>query len=108
MRTYQGIPPHTVLVLPTPTTSRPLALALDVRNHSPSGFSWGYAGSGPSQLALALCLDCVGRRRAPYVYQEFKFRVIAKLPGDKGWTLTEAQVRARIEAIEREFVQVAP
>jgi len=26
-------------------------------NHSPDGFQWGYGGSGPAQLALALLLD---------------------------------------------------
>ena len=28
-----------------------------VYNHSPDGFEWGYEGSGPAQLALALLLD---------------------------------------------------
>ena len=28
-----------------------------VRNHSPDGFNWNYAGSGPAQLALAICLE---------------------------------------------------
>lgn len=32
------------------------ARSLAVRNHSPDGFSWGYAGSGPAQLALAILL----------------------------------------------------
>ena len=31
---------------------RPLSLA--VRNHSPTGPAWGYDGSGPAQLALAI------------------------------------------------------
>lgn len=30
--------------------------SLAVFNHSPTGFSWGYGGSGPAQLALALLL----------------------------------------------------
>ena len=30
---------------------------LDLRNHSPTGFEWGYAGSGSAQLALALLAD---------------------------------------------------
>lgn len=30
---------------------------LNVRNHSPDGFNWGYGGSGPSQLALAILID---------------------------------------------------
>jgi hypothetical protein len=40
--------------------SNPLNLRLDLRNHSPSGFEWGYGGSGPAQLALALLADCLG------------------------------------------------
>lgn len=30
-------------------------------NHSPTGFEWGYGGSGPAQLALAILLDALGR-----------------------------------------------
>jgi hypothetical protein len=29
----------------------------EVWNHSPTGFEWGYAGSGPAQLALAILCD---------------------------------------------------
>jgi hypothetical protein len=46
-------------------------------NHSPDGFNWGYAGSGPAQLALAIILALTGK---PDGYQEFKFRVIAGIP----------------------------
>jgi len=31
-----------------------LPLYLDEVNHSPTGFEWGYYGSGPSQLAYAI------------------------------------------------------
>ncbi|MCU4744613.1 DUF6166 domain-containing protein [Natronoglomus mannanivorans] len=31
--------------------------SLEVRNHGPTGFEWGYNGSGPAQLALAILLD---------------------------------------------------
>lgn len=34
-------------------------------NHSPDGFEWGYGGSGPAQLALAILLDALGR--GPFV-----------------------------------------
>ena len=44
----------------TNTTSTPLPLHLELRNHSPAGFAWGYAGSGPAQLALAILLDATG------------------------------------------------
>ena len=108
MKTYIGQAPHRVIVQLANGKVRALEPFLDVRNHSPTGFSWGYAGSGPSQLALAICIDCVGRRRALYVYQDFKFRVIAKLPGEQDFELTESRVRAAVEAAERQFAQVAP
>lgn len=48
-----------------------------VINHSPDGFNWGYGGSGPAQLALAIMLELTGKADG---YQEFKWTVIAKLP----------------------------
>lgn len=47
-----------------------------VHNHSPDGFSWGYGGSGPSQLALAIMLKITGQANG---YQDFKWKVIAKI-----------------------------
>ena len=39
----------------------PLNPRRDLWNHSPSGFEWGYAGSGPAQLALGVArADCLG------------------------------------------------
>ena len=56
----------------------PLPLRLDLFNHSPIGFSWGYGGSGPAQLALALLADALGDDdRAIRLHQGFKFRVVA-------------------------------
>ena len=46
-------------------------------NHSPDGFNWGYGGSGPAQLALAIILKLTGK---PDGYQQFKREVIAKIP----------------------------
>lgn len=48
-----------------------------VRNHSPDGFNWGYGGSGPSQLALAIILELTGRADG---YQKFKWDIIAGIP----------------------------
>jgi hypothetical protein len=50
-----------------------------IYNHSPDGFSWGYGGSGPSQLALAICLELMGDE-GQFFYQRFKWNFIAKLP----------------------------
>jgi hypothetical protein len=76
-----------------------LRLRLDLRNHSPTGFEWGYGGSGPAQLALAVCAEAVGDERAMRVYMSFKDQVVARLPRPS-WDLTVASVVAAVEAIE--------
>jgi hypothetical protein len=51
-----------------------------VVNHSPTGFAWGYGGSGPAQLALALLLEITTKEMALLWYQEVKRNIIAPLP----------------------------
>ena len=51
-----------------------------VWNKSPDGFNWGYAGSGPAQLALAMCIRIFGEDTAMKAFQGFKFEHIAALP----------------------------
>lgn len=54
-------------------------------NHSPDGFNWGYNGSGPAQLALAIFLKLKGK---PDGYPEFKSDVISKLPIGEDFKIT--------------------
>ena len=78
---------------------KPLPLGLEVWNHSPTGLEWGYAGSGPAQLALALLLDHLrDRRRAVESHQRFKFAVVARLPRD-GWALTSTEIDEALQVI---------
>ena len=64
-----------------------------LRNHSPSGLEWGYAGSGPAQLALAILLDCTGDEdEAVEHYQTFKSAFIAPLGRDEAWEIAARQV----------------
>jgi len=35
---------------------------LDLCNHSPTGFAWGYSGSGPAQTSLAILADWFGKQ----------------------------------------------
>jgi hypothetical protein len=53
--------------------------SLKFMNHSPTGFSYGYGGSGPAQLALAICLELLDEEIALRVYQDFKWKFLAKL-----------------------------
>jgi hypothetical protein len=79
-----------------------LDLRLDLHNHSPDGFEWGYGGSGPAQLALAILADHLGNdEQALNLYQRFKWEVIAKLPKHK-WTLTSQDIEQAIKDIRQE------
>jgi hypothetical protein len=81
---------------------RPLDPRFDLHNHSPTGFEWGYGGSGPAQLALALAADVLGDdERARDVYQRLKFKVIGGLDEDE-WVLTEDRLRHAVDQIERD------
>jgi hypothetical protein len=75
---------------------------LDLHNHSPDGFEWGYPGSGPAQLALAILADHLGDdQEALNFYQRFKWAVIAELP-KRRWTLTSRDIEAALHRIRRE------
>ena len=65
--------------------------SLAVRDHSPTGFEWGYGGSGPAQTALALLLETTDENVALRFYEEFKSQIIARL-SHKGWQLTISQI----------------
>jgi hypothetical protein len=81
---------------------------LDLYNHSPTGFEWGYCGSGPAQLALAIVADHLADdRQALDVYQRFKWAVIVELPRNRSWTLTREvidQILQNIRNYEAEGV----
>jgi hypothetical protein len=98
MKTYTGTrtPEGCTVTVRENGHARPLPLHLSLRRHSPSGFEWGYGGSGPAQLALAMCFDTLRDRTAALdVYQAFKRDVIAAISTDQ-WTVTEADIRAAV------------
>ncbi|MDF9748202.1 MULTISPECIES: DUF6166 domain-containing protein [Halobacteriales] len=86
------------------TPERSLALV----NHSPSGFEWGYGGSGPAQLALALLLDYTGAEAfALDHYQAFKTEVVSQLGcagSDEYWRLTSSEIDAALRETTAEPV----
>lgn len=65
-------------------------------DHSPDGFQWGYSGSGPAQLSLALLLDAT---TFPHIalayYQIFKWKFVAGW-GDE-WSILRSDILSWIE-----------
>jgi hypothetical protein len=111
-KTYIGIPHRQsgsgqpVVTVCDGQKSEPLPLRLDLFNHSPAGFSWGYGGSGPAQLALALLADALGDDDlAVRLHQAFKFRVVACWPEGERWWITADQIAAVVKVIKEEAVK---
>ena len=76
-----------------------------VRNHSPTRFSWGYGGSGPAQLALALLLELTTKEMATLWYQDVKWQVIAKLLQADFTLDSQATISFITGAVNTELVQ---
>lgn len=75
-----------------------LPMRLDLRNHSPSGFEWGYEGSGPAQLALAILAFEYPDDIALKHYQDFKREVVAAWGAAKSFSLGSPFIRTWVEA----------
>lgn len=59
--------------------------------HSPDGFQWGYSGSGPAQLSLALLLDATTDPETALTYhQQFKWEFVS------GWKAEWSILKSRI------------
>ena len=120
MKTYNGTRCNGVALVRV--DGRPLPPRFDLRNHSPTGFEWGYEGSGPAQLALAILCDHLSMAakaqdlhydtdlEAEDLYHDFKRLVIANLPAGE-WTLTTADIDralAEIRAIRAAGGELSP
>lgn len=82
-------------------TTTELPTCTDTYNHSRE-LAWGYAGSGPAQLALAILCDLFqgDTERALRLHQEFKFDIIVNLNGDSGWVLKGHDLLERALTLE--------
>ena len=80
----------------------PLPMRNDLVNHSPDGAEWGYAGSGPAQLALALLAHALADDAlALSLYQAFKAKVVVRLPEER-WQLTAGEIRTVVQVLSLE------
>lgn len=80
MKIYFGVndgTPGPQLIWVSPADgAKPYRLRHYVR-HSPDGFQWGYGGSGPSDAARCMLLDCCDAATAERLYGRFKAAFIA-------------------------------
>ena len=78
-----------------------LPQCLDIVNHSPTGFEWGYEGSGPAQLSFALLYDVTKDENFSFEnYQNYKRDVVSRLD-NSDWMLSTKEVEYWIEHLGR-------
>lgn len=73
--------------------------SLTIKLISPTGFNWGYGGSGPAQLALAILLDLAGKEFALAHYWDFKWAFVAQW-GDE-WSISGEKINEWLREKER-------
>ena len=82
----------------------PLDPRLDLYNHSPDGFEWGYIGSGPAQLALAiLAYELQDDHKVMTLYQDFKHKTLANFQADT-WMMDSTMISAILEVMRNRAV----
>lgn len=88
----------------------PLPPRNDLINHSPDGFEWGYLGSGPSQLALALLAHHfrntgdsqeLADAKALALYHEVKLELITTL-SESSWQFDSHVVADTVQMVIKE------
>lgn len=79
----------------------------DLVNHSPDGFEWGYSGSGPSQLSLAIVAAVAGDGAALGCYRKFREACVSKIAGDS-WQLPVYMVKQWVEHYEKNAGDALP
>ncbi|MCL2092980.1 MAG: DUF6166 domain-containing protein [Treponema sp.] len=70
--------------------------------HSPDGFEWGYAGSGPADFAFNILSCYIGEDSAKSggLYQAFKFKFVSNLPKEGG-TIKKADVMKWLDEVKQ-------
>jgi hypothetical protein len=61
--------------------------------HSPTGFNWGYGGSGPADLARSILWDLLEEEPDPGLYHDFKFEFVARWQVCVEWEIEETVIR---------------
>lgn len=71
----------------------PLEPSLKLRDHSPTGFTWGYNGAGCNQLGLALLLDATSDPDlALSYYPDFTQQIVAGWDFNGSWMIFRADI----------------
>lgn len=74
-----------------------------IYRHSPTGYNWGYGGSGPADLALNILLLFKDLHFTNKHYQDFKFAFIAGIDQENGGTIKHKDIMNWIAEREKDL-----
>ena len=72
---------------------------IDLRQYSTSGFKWGYEGSGPQQLALAILTDHFADDNQALAKHKVFMEVVIAVMRDDEWILTSDQIEGSFSQV---------
>lgn len=82
-----------------PALIGPLKMTKLAKSKSPTGFNWGYLGSGCAALAHSILFDATGDAElSDELYQQFKSDFVARWPQGKNWSLPSQEVLDWVQA----------
>ena len=70
------------------------------KRQSPDGFSWGYAGSGPTALARTMLLDFTGAAPEPGVLIAFRDEKLRPLDMDAGFVIEGEEIETWLRGFD--------
>jgi len=102
VHTYIGTRTPSKIVSISQDGSPPTHRLHHIKHHSPTGFEWGYGGSGPADLALSILAHHFGENPTPRqlatgdckcwrLHQAFKWHFIASADKEN-FAITDAQI----------------
>lgn len=89
--------PEDIQLWRSPDGTAQASIPHTIQEHSPTGFEWGYSGSGPADLALNILAEFMPTRKARDLHQLYKRDVIAKLDRDSNHTIKAVDVQSWID-----------
>jgi len=73
-------------------------------NFPTDAWEWGYGGTGPANLAWALCFDvCEDKEMSTLCHQGVKWLIVSRLAKDS-WMLTSAQITDAMDKVGEEEI----
>lgn len=94
MIVYKGVrrQPKNIVTVTRESLIKELDPRIDLYDHRPDDFEWGYCGAGPAHLTLAILADYLKNDDMAFqLIQNFTLKMTSQIQSDE-WTMTSKQI----------------